>query len=117
VAPIFGEKEIKYLEEGDAVATQSTGDLLTFTLNKLSGRSVGIGLEFGTLTPFEVLDALIADNWMVRCRQKGHPDGQYVTKVRRAFVPDDKSWRESVWRRAVEVNRAVFNWLERSIGP
>jgi hypothetical protein len=111
---IFGD-EVKFLQECDpkssmnpgnreAVATAPSGDILNFTMNSRDdGCFSGIFLEFGTLGPFAVLEALMADN---AARQSlPNPLDMFGAKsrLRCAFFPDDRAWRSAVWARAREV--------------
>ena len=66
--------------------------------------STFIALEYGTLAPKEVLEAVRADNWLY---QKGDVEselGRSIKKqIREAFYPDDADWRQKVWDRACDV--------------
>jgi hypothetical protein len=107
---IFGD-EVQFLQVANArlatnvkaIATPPSGDILNFTIeSRKDGRFSGIFLEFGTLGPFAVLEALMAENAMV---QLPNPRDTLRAKarLRRAFCPDDRRWQSAVLARALDV--------------
>ena len=62
-----------------------------------------ITVEFGTLSPLEVLQALRADNWLHRQTPRPDLDDPIKLGMRRAFCPDDADWRELVLLRGRQV--------------
>nr|WP_070959356.1 M14 family metallopeptidase [Hyphomonas sp. Mor2] len=74
-----------------------------------------IALEYGTLEPDVVLDAIRADNWLY---QKGDVDSdlgrEIKTQVREAFYGDTDEWKMAVWTRACEVVDMTLKGLEQS---
>jgi len=86
------------------------GDWLTSAAQLAPHASVtGIALEFGTIDPVSVLQALRADAWL---HAHGDPTGADApavrAQVRAAFADDDPGWLEVVWGHFVDViDRAI----------
>jgi len=65
-----------------------------------------ITIEYGTYPVPEVLDALIADNWLhLRGRLDSEQGRAMKAAIRRAFYPDENDWKEMVFLRARQVLR------------
>lgn len=62
-----------------------------------------VTVEFGTLSPLDVLQALRADNWLHRKTPRPDLDDPIKQSMRRAFCPDDADWRELVQLRGRQV--------------
>jgi hypothetical protein len=115
---IFGN-EVKFLQteastqpgNREAVATPPSGDILKFTIDSRNdGSFSGIFLEFGTLGPFAVLEALMAENAARQPPQNPLAILNAQARLRRAFCPDDRTWQNAVWTRALEVtSRATLS--------
>jgi Protein of unknown function (DUF2817) len=83
--------------QGDSFA-KIAGDWLTATSALLPHATVtAIALEFGTVGPMEVLEALRADNWL---HAHGNPLADYATDIKRkildAFYTDNGAWQGMV---------------------
>jgi hypothetical protein len=74
-----------------------------------------VALEYGTLPPEEVLLALRADNWL---HAHGDLDSAQARDIKRqgreAFYADKTDWKDLVWERAVQINRAMLRGLSES---
>ena len=73
-----------------------------------------IGIEVGTVPLDQCLMALCADNWL---HAKGDPPGSFRDRVmrdmRQAFFPDEPSWTEPVYARAMEIVEQAVAGLKR----
>jgi len=74
------------------------GDWLSAAPNLLPHATVtGIALEFGTVAPLEVLEALRADNWLHTRGDPTAPDAAAIKdQILKAFYTDDDVWRGMV---------------------
>ncbi|HEY5810237.1 MAG TPA: DUF2817 domain-containing protein, partial [Povalibacter sp.] len=74
------------------------GDWLSAAPGLLSNATVtGIAIEFGTIPPLAVLDALRADNWLHMQGNPGGPDAPAIKwQILSAFYTDDDVWRGMV---------------------
>ncbi|MBV9447812.1 MAG: M14 family metallopeptidase [Streptosporangiaceae bacterium] len=102
-------------EEGTSSSTPIAGNTATAVADELAWLGperllTAITLEFGTLDGGQVLTALRADNWLHTRGFRAVPDGSAKSladdiraQMIAAFYPDDQTWRDSVWRRAVQV--------------
>jgi hypothetical protein len=79
-----------------------------------------VALEFGTVMPLEVLEALRADNWFHHYgKDRPELQQQIATDMRKAFYPDTEEWRQSVLHRSAEVlTRALtgISKYEKEVG-
>jgi hypothetical protein len=113
-------------EEGTSSSTRITGNTATAVADELTRLGpdrllTAITLEFGTLDGAQVLTALRADNWRHLRAQtadevpKGVADDIRAQMVA-AFYPDDLTWRDDVWKRALEVFAQARAGLEVRVG-
>ncbi|HZD26424.1 MAG TPA: M14 family metallopeptidase [Alphaproteobacteria bacterium] len=102
----YGE-EAKSPEAGDSVSAVVRGTTEQGYVRSLPGSEVtGIAVEYGTLPPEAVLQALRADNWLHLKGDVNSPQGREIKQqVRDAFYGDDDQWKADVWQRAEEVMR------------
>jgi len=71
-----------------------------------------ITLEYGTRPPEEVGLALRAENWLHQHGELASAKGKAIkARLREAFYQDADDWKEMVWDRAVETNRAALKGL------
>ena len=69
-------------------------------------------LEYGTVDPITVLQALRADAWLHAHGDPRSPDAAAIrAQVRAAFADDDPAWIAPVWDRFAEVVDAAFAGL------
>lgn len=111
MAACFGIDAVRLVANDDAVATEVSGDLLSYTMQR-GDHMAGVALEFGTYPPLQVLDALINENWA------HHADDPRVHRYRdqlvEVFSPDERAWRRSVCEQAAAVTTAAIRGLTRS---
>ena len=96
--------EVKSLNQGAAVATALTGSVAdAFPQSTPDLQVIYLALEFGTLPPLEVLDALRADHWLhaVQGRDTHLRDG-IKRQIREAFYLDTPWWKAAVYARAMD---------------
>jgi hypothetical protein len=62
------------------------------------------GLEYGTVKGSQVMEALIADQWLHRYGDLTSEQGAEIKqRMMDAFYPDDPEWRQSVYRIATDL--------------
>ena len=92
---LWGDR-VKSAVSGDSYSAPIVGSMITGLFNSYP-MLVGAGLEFGTRSGREVIQALIADQWLHRYGDldldKGHPIKDMMMD---AFYPDFSEWRESI---------------------
>jgi hypothetical protein len=110
----YGE-EVKSLSQGTAVATALTGSVASaFPQSTPDLEVIYLALEFGTLPPREVLNALRADHWLhaIRNRATNLRIG-IEQQIREAFYWDVPWWKAAVYARATDfamrATRALHN--------
>ncbi|MEX0922679.1 MAG: M14 family metallopeptidase [Rhodovibrionaceae bacterium] len=71
-----------------------------------------LALEYGTYELMEVLNCLRADNWLHQHGDLDSEKGKAIKKeTRRCLYPDKDDWKEMIWERAVETQRAALRGL------
>ena len=85
---------------GDTVSSSLTGDWLDAFDHVLPNVEItSTALEFGTVDPITVLQALRADAWLRAHGDPTGPDAPAVrAMVRAAFADDDPAWMATLWR-------------------
>ena len=88
-------------QSGESVSAAVTGSIDSCIPTLLPRADVTIGcLEFGTVSTFQVFEALRADNWL---HTLGNPGGNEApaikSQIRAAFYPDQDDWKEMIWAR------------------
>jgi hypothetical protein len=107
----FGADVVQYLANRDAVSTEVSGDLLSYTMQR-AGDLAAVVLEFGTYPALTVLEALINENW---AHHANDPEiGRHRKRLVEAFSPLDGGWRRSIYQRTVEVSEAAMRGLMRT---
>lgn len=96
--------------DGDSVSAVLAGDWLDAAPSFLPRAEVtSAALEFGTIDPVSVLQALRADAWL---HTHGDPSGpraaEVRAQVRTAFADDDPAWFDAVWARFLQVVEETF---------
>ncbi len=94
-------------ESGTSSSAKLTGFIRNATVGALPRARVRpITIEYGTFSVPEVLGALIADNWLHLKGQVDSAPGRAIkTRIRRAFYPDERDWKELVFLRARQILR------------
>jgi hypothetical protein len=107
-AALWGD--ITSMLDGDSVSAPLAGDWMAAVGQLFPGVDVTpIALEYGTVDPVSVLQALRADAWL---HSHGDPRGADApavrATVRAAFADDDPAWIAGCWERFVEVLGAAL---------
>ena len=102
--------EVTSMVGGDSVSALLSGDWLDAAPGFVPGAEVtSAALEFGTIDPVSVLQALRADAWL---HAHGDPTAaeaaEVRSQVRQAFADDDPAWLEAVWARFLQVVEQTF---------
>ncbi|MGO9398508.1 MAG: M14 family metallopeptidase [Xanthobacteraceae bacterium] len=111
-------REVTSLTDGTSKSPPVTGPLIGSIEQSLPGAEVtSIGLEYGTVELFAVLDALRGDNWLYA---RGLKSGLSMdsalardikTKVRDALYVDTDDWKEKVYARAADFTLKAYRGL------
>jgi len=73
-----------------------------------------VSLEFGTVSPRKVLQALIADNWLHHHGDRNSPQALRIkAEIRRAFYTETDEWKSAVWQQARRVISQAAKGLMR----
>lgn len=97
--------DVRSMQAGESVSAVLQGDWLA-TTQQLAPRAeiTAAALEFGTVDPVTVLQALRADAWL---HAHGDPRGpgaaDVAAQVRAAFADDDPTWIATLWDRFADV--------------
>ncbi len=101
-------------EDGTASSTVIVGNTATLIADTLAPQQqlTAITLEFGTVSGFEVLQSLRADNWLsLQERVSDHVRKEIKDQIRAAFCPPETDWRAAVLPRAEQVFRQALAGL------
>ncbi len=99
---------------GQSVSAAIGGDWISALAGLLAGSTVtGVAIEFGTIGPLQVLEALVADNWLHR---RGVFDSAQATHIkaqlRAAFYTDNDVWRGMVLGQSLVACRQAVAGLQ-----
>jgi len=101
----------------DATSASATieGDWVSAVPALLKGATVtGVAIEFGTVDVLQVLEALVADNWLHHHGNLSSPEGERIkTQLRAAFYPDSDIWRGMILGQSLVACRQAVAGLER----
>jgi len=102
---IWGAALVKTTVTGESVSPHLDASLkLTIPEMLPNAEVTPISLEFGTVSPMKVFKALRAENWLHHHGGSGYANEREIKAcLFRAFYPDDKDWRTSVWSKGKEV--------------
>lgn len=103
-------------QSGESVSAAVTGSIDSCFPDLLPRADVTVGcLEFGTISTFQVFEALRADNWLhTRANPQGNEAPAIKAQIRAAFFPDQDDWKEMIWKRGEEVmTQAVHGLMAR----
>ncbi|MDP6829464.1 MAG: M14 family metallopeptidase [Alphaproteobacteria bacterium] len=108
--------EVRIPGSGDSVSAKVNGTIETGYHALLENtESTTIAIEFGTLPPEEVLQALRADNWLYLHGDVASPVGREIKRqVRAAFYGEDSQWNDDVWQRGLDIARKTVKGLSES---
>jgi hypothetical protein len=107
--------EAKSTRAGESVSAELTGTLDSAVPRLLAGaETLAFAIEFGTIAPTEVFQALQKDNWL---HLFGDPTSAQAREIksgiRRAFYPDTDEWKRLVWARSCDVVERTARGLEQ----
>ncbi len=102
--------DVRSMFDGDSVSAVITGDWLSVAQDLAPRATIAAAaLEFGTVDPITVLQALRADAWL---HAHGDPKGSDApairAQVRAVFADDAPEWIAAVWTRFADVLRAAL---------
>ena len=102
--------EVKSMQAGDSVSARLSGDWLAALETIAPGPEItAVALEFGTVDPITVLQALRADAWLFAHGNPTGPQGDLVrARVRAAFADDDPAWLAALIPRFDTVARGAM---------
>lgn len=115
--------DVRSMLDGDSVSAELTGDWLAVVEDLWPEAEVtAVCLEFGTVDPVEVLQALRAESWLNNERHRlgrdpeaddgGEAAGEAIRRaVRAAFADDDPAWLAALTPRFDEVMVAAMDQL------
>jgi len=95
---------VRSAADGDSVSVLLSGDWLQHVESLIPHVEVtSAALEFGTVDPISVLQALRSDAWLWSHGDPRSATGDAVrAQVRAAFADDDPAWLERLWEQFVE---------------
>lgn len=104
---------VKSTVDGKAVSAHLHGTLkLAFPEMLPDSEVTAVSLEFGTLSSKDVLWALRSENWLHH-QSSEHPDSKRIkNNLLRAFYPDDKEWKFTVWQKGKNAVEEVLSQLQ-----
>jgi hypothetical protein len=96
-------QEVKNLDEGEAAATVLSGSVANALPSTSDRQAIYLALEFGTLPPPLVLNALRADHWLhANPDRETHLRDLIKRQIRDAFYVDVPWWKAGVYGRATD---------------
>ncbi len=97
--------DAKSTRAGDSVSADLTGTLDAAIPRLLPhAETTAFAVEYGTIAPMEVFEALRADNWLHLWGDMKSDQARAIkAEIRRAFYPDTDEWKRKVWARSVDV--------------
>jgi len=95
----WGHERVKSAASGQSVSAELSGTIkMAFTRLLAEIEVTAVGLEFGTLPPLQVFQALREENWLFYYGGEGHPEADRIKQeLLRAFYPEDPVWRQQIW--------------------
>lgn len=105
---LFGD-DVTSSPEGSSSSAKVSGSVVEGAREALEhARLTMITLEYGTLPPVAVLEALRADNWLHLRGDVKSPLGQAIkSAIRGAFYVDTSAWRQAVVQRCLSLVERV----------
>jgi hypothetical protein len=102
--------DVRSMLDGDSVSAALSGDWLAI-VDELAPHAevTPICIEYGTVDPVTVLQALRADAWLhAHGDPRGNDSPAVRDQVRAAFADDDPAWLDGCWRRFHDVIGAAL---------
>ena len=105
--------DVRSMQDGESVSAELTGDWLGRIADLVPGVEVtAAALEFGTVDPISVLQALRADAWLHTTGGTADDEADSIrAEVRAAFADDDPAWLALLGERFDEVTAAAVAQL------
>ena len=102
---IWSKTLVKTTVTGDSVSVHLDAPLKIAIPKMLPNTEVtAVSLEFGTVPPMVVFKALRAENWLHHHGGSGYAKANEIKAcLLRAFYPDDKEWKTSVWEKGKDI--------------
>lgn len=102
--------DVRSMLDGDSVSAVITGDWMASAQELAPHATItAAALEFGTVDPITVLQALRADAWLHAHGDPTGPDAPAIREqVRAAFADDAPEWIETIWARFAQVLDAAL---------
>ena len=73
-----------------------------------------MSLEYGTIAPQKVFQALRLENWLHHHNEKDHPNYNKIkTQLLRAFYPEQDEWKRMVWGIGKDVIQKTVSYLQK----
>ncbi|MDH3329242.1 MAG: M14 family metallopeptidase [Desulfobulbaceae bacterium] len=112
----WGDGRVKTTFSGESVSAHLYGTFKLALPQTLPDAEVtAVSLEFGTFSPLRVFWALRTENWLHFHGGDGHPESDRIKgQLLRTFYPEDKDWREEVWRQGREIVKQALVGLSHS---
>lgn len=106
---LWGDR-VRNTKTNESLSADIAGSMGVGAHEALGDDLVFCGLEYGTVKAKQVLEAVIADQWLHRYGDMNSPEGEALKqKMMDAFYPDDPEWREAVFNIAIEVIEPVLD--------
>lgn len=108
--------EVRTPASGDSVSAKVQGTIEAGYHALLTDMEcTTIAIEFGTVPPEQVLQALRADNWLYLHGDVASKAGQTIKReIRAAFYGEDSEWNAMVWERGLDIARKTIRGLADS---
>ena len=100
---LWGDR-VKNTKTNESHSADIAGSMGVGAHEALGDDLVFAGLEYGTVKPKQVLEAVIGDQWLHRYGDLESDLGRQLKQnMMDSFYPDDPKWRDSVYKIAVEM--------------
>lgn len=112
----WGSALVKTTVTGESASIHLDTSLkLAFTKMLPNSEVTAVSLEFGTVPPMEIFKVLRAENWLHHHGGSGYAKAREIkARLLRAFYPDDKDWKKSIWTKGKDVvERAVASFSSK----
>lgn len=106
---LWGER-VRNTKTNESSSADIAGSMGVGAHEALGDDLVFCGLEYGTVRPKQVLEAVIGDQWLHRYGRLESAEGRAVKQAMMdAFYPDDPEWRQSVFEIALDVIEPIIS--------
>jgi hypothetical protein len=111
----WGHNRTKSTKAGESVSPDLTGTLKLSVPAMIPHAEVtAVSLEFGTVPPKEVFQALQSENWLHHHGGKNYPRANEIkAKLLRAFYPNTDDWNARIWAQGKEIVEKTISILAR----